>query len=145
MAGFVFLNTQGRIAGVTRVGLFVKLDDTGADGFIPAATLGDDYFRYDEASHALVGMRSGETHQLGDRVEVRLIEVAPMAGALRFELMTEGRMNKGTSSGGKRFSGAAKFKPRERAAKDGKPRDHSSSSPQTTFGPQGRKSKKKGR
>ena len=30
----------GRIGGVTRAGLFVKLDDTGADGFIPAATLG---------------------------------------------------------------------------------------------------------
>ena len=38
-----------RIAGVTRVGLFVRLNDTGADGFIPAATLGADYFRFDEA------------------------------------------------------------------------------------------------
>jgi ribonuclease R len=26
---------EGRISGVTRAGLFVKLDDTGADGFIP--------------------------------------------------------------------------------------------------------------
>ena len=41
---------EGHIAGVTRAGLFVKLDETGADGFVPAATLGDDYFRYDEAA-----------------------------------------------------------------------------------------------
>ena len=37
---------DGRISGVTRAGLFVKLDDTGADGFIPARTIGDEYFRY---------------------------------------------------------------------------------------------------
>ena len=29
---------EGRISGVTRAGLFVKLDETGADGFIPART-----------------------------------------------------------------------------------------------------------
>ena len=29
---------EGHISGVTRAGLFVKLDDTGADGFIPAGT-----------------------------------------------------------------------------------------------------------
>ena len=33
------------------------------------------------------------THRLGDRVTVRLVEAAPVAGALRFELLTEGRYN----------------------------------------------------
>ncbi|MBS7541433.1 ribonuclease R [Ancylobacter lacus] len=86
---------KGRIAGVTKAGLFVALDDTGADGFIPAATLGQDYYRYDEARHALIGERSGEAHQLGDRVEVRLVEAAPVAGALRFELLSEGHHIRG--------------------------------------------------
>ena len=83
---------SGRISGVTRAGLFVKLDDTGADGFVPARTLGADYFRYEEHAHAMVGSRSGEKHQLGDRVTVRLAEAAPVAGALRFELLSEGRI-----------------------------------------------------
>ena len=78
---------EGHISGVTRAGLFVKLDDTGADGFIPARTIGDEYFRYHEDRHALIGDRSGETHRLGDRVTVRLVEAAPVAGALRFELL----------------------------------------------------------
>jgi ribonuclease R len=82
---------EGHIAGVTRAGLFVKLDETGADGFIPARTLGRDYYRYEERSHALVGADTGETHRLGDRVTVRLAEAAPVAGALRFELLSEGR------------------------------------------------------
>ncbi|MEA2838067.1 MAG: ribonuclease [Bradyrhizobium sp.] len=83
---------QGRISGVTRAGLFVKLTDTGADGLIPIRTLGTEYFNYDEARHALVGSRSGAMHRLGDVVDVRLVEAAPVAGALRFELLSEGRV-----------------------------------------------------
>jgi ribonuclease R len=82
---------EGRISGVTRAGLFVKLADTGADGFIPAATIGADYYRYEEATHALTGERTGETYRLGDNVRVKLVEAAPVAGALRFELLSEGR------------------------------------------------------
>jgi ribonuclease R len=82
---------QGRISGVTRAGLFVKLTDTGADGLIPIRTLGSEYFNYDEARHALVGSRSGAMHRLGDVVDVRLVEAAPVAGALRFALLSEGR------------------------------------------------------
>ena len=76
---------------MTRSGLFVRLLESGADGFIPISTLGQEYFRYDEAHHAVVGSRSGEAHRLGDRVEVKLLEAAPVAGALRFELLSEGR------------------------------------------------------
>jgi ribonuclease R len=81
---------DGHISGVTRAGLFVKLDDTGADGFVPARTIGDEYFRYHENLHAMIGDQSGMTHRLGDRVTVRLVEAAPVAGALRFELLSEG-------------------------------------------------------
>jgi ribonuclease R len=83
---------QGRISGVTRAGLFVKLDDTGADGLVPIRTLGTEYFNYDEARHALVGSRSGAMHRLGDVVDVRLVEAVPIAGALRFELLSEGQV-----------------------------------------------------
>jgi ribonuclease R len=31
-------------------------------------------------------------HRLGDVVDVRLVEAAPVAGALRFELLSEGRV-----------------------------------------------------
>jgi len=83
---------RGRVSGVTRAGLFVKLDETGADGFVPISKLGSDYFAYDERRHAVIGQRSGEMHRLGDRVEVKLVEAAPLAGALRFELLSEGRI-----------------------------------------------------
>jgi len=85
----------GRIAGVTRAGLFVKLSDTGADGFVPAATLGDDYFRFEEANRAMVGTRTKETFRLGGEVKVRLVEAAPFAGALRFEIVRPGSESRG--------------------------------------------------
>jgi ribonuclease R len=96
---------QGRISGVTRAGLFVKLSDTGADGLIPIRTLGTEYFNYDETRHALVGSRSGAMHRLGDVVDVRLVEAAPVAGALRFELLSEGQViPRGRKRGGPKAS-----------------------------------------
>jgi len=80
-----------RISGVTRSGLFVRLADSGADGFIPAATIGEDFYRYEETAHALIGDRTGETYRLGDGVEVKLVEAVPTAGALRFEMISPGK------------------------------------------------------
>ncbi|MCP1969312.1 ribonuclease R [Bradyrhizobium elkanii] len=91
LADKVGASFQGRISGVTRSGLFVKLDDTGADGLIPIRTIGSEYFNYDETRHTLIGTRSGTMHRLGDVVDVRLVEAAPIAGALRFELLSDGQ------------------------------------------------------
>jgi ribonuclease R len=93
-----------RISGTTRAGLFVRLDDTGADGFVPAATM-NDYYRHDETARALVGDRTGDVYRLGDTVRVRLVEAVPSAGALRFEMLssgTPGGRDRGGPSGGRR-------------------------------------------
>ncbi len=87
---------QGRISGVTRSGLFVRLQGTGADGFIPISTIGREYFHFDEARKALIGEQSGETHQMGAVVTVRLIEAVPTAGALRFELISKSKTSSNT-------------------------------------------------
>ncbi|MBI4923401.1 MAG: ribonuclease R [Devosia nanyangense] len=97
LAGQIGAEFQGRISGVTRSGLFVRLTDTGADGFIPASTLGQDYYRFVEEMQAMVGDRTGETFRIGDTVSVRLLEAAPVAGALRFELLSEGSRGKPSS------------------------------------------------
>jgi ribonuclease R len=79
-----------RISGVTKSGLFVRLKETGADGFIPISTLGAEYFTYDEHARCLIGERSRQTFRLGDTVEVELVEAVPTAGALRFEMVSRG-------------------------------------------------------
>ncbi|MBU4435547.1 MAG: ribonuclease R [Alphaproteobacteria bacterium] len=79
---------NGRITGVTRFGLFVKLDETGADGLIPVSTLGQEFFVHDERMHALVGERTGKRWPLGLQVEVKLVEATPVTGGLLFEMLT---------------------------------------------------------
>jgi ribonuclease R len=79
----------GRITGVTRFGLFVRLKETGADGLVPIRTIGAEFFKHDERRHALIGERSGTAFALGDTVTVRLREAAPLTGGLRFELVDD--------------------------------------------------------
>jgi len=86
---------SGRINGVTKVGLFVTLRETGADGFVPISHLDDDYYHYHEEAHALVGETKGLTYQIGQKVKVKLVEALPVAGALRFEILSEGLPSEG--------------------------------------------------
>lgn len=79
----------GRITGVTRFGLFVRLDETGADGLIPVSSLGDEYFVHDDRTHALVGQRTGRRWPLGKTVEARLVEATPVTGGLVLEMLSE--------------------------------------------------------
>lgn len=82
---------KGRIAGVTKSGLFVRLQHIGADGFVPVSRLEDDYYVYDEAGHNLVGRSTGRGYRLGDEVTVRLTGIAPMAGSMQFDMVSEPR------------------------------------------------------
>jgi ribonuclease R len=80
---------EGRITGVTRFGLFVRLAETGADGLIPVSSLGGQFWIHDDRSHALVGEKSGERWRLGRMVSVRLLEATPITGGLLFEMLTD--------------------------------------------------------
>ena len=75
-----------RINGVTRAGLFITLDETGADGLIPIRTLPDDYYIHDEAHHSLKGRRWDRIYVLGDPVRVRLAEADTVTGSLIFAI-----------------------------------------------------------
>ncbi len=80
---------DGRITGVTRFGLFVRLTDTGADGLVPVSSLGGEFFVHDDRTHSLIGERSGSRWPLGMTVRVRLREATPVTGGLLFEMLSE--------------------------------------------------------
>ena len=83
---------EGAISGIARFGVFVKLDETGADGLVPISALGNEYFVHDPDAQTLTGERSRRVIGLGQRVTVRLAEAAPITGGLLFELLSvEGR------------------------------------------------------
>ena len=111
---------QARVSGVSRFGLFVALDDIGADGLIPIKTLANDYYIHDEAKHTLTGRNTGNTYRLGDSIEVMLKEATPITGGMLFEVLgssgTPGRRpdsgarKPGTKPAGKKAAGKRVFK-----------------------------------
>ncbi len=78
----------GQISGVQRFGVFVRLDETGADGLIPVRALGREYFNYDEDSQTLRGSETGLVLGIGQKVVVRLAEAVPVTGGLILELLS---------------------------------------------------------
>jgi ribonuclease R len=66
---------DGMIVNVRDFGFFVELDDFFIEGLAPVAALADDYYRFDERRHALVGRSGKRQFRLGDRVRVRVDKV----------------------------------------------------------------------
>ncbi|CAM4367781.1 ribonuclease R [Palleronia rufa] len=77
----------GRISGVQRFGLFVKLDGTGADGLIPMRALGGEYFHHDRDAQTIMGADSGRVFGIGQRVTVRIAEAVAATGGLVLDLL----------------------------------------------------------
>ncbi len=80
---------SGRISGVARFGLFIRLDETGADGIVPISSLPDDYYIHEEAKHRLIGRNSGRVYRLADRVTVKLLEADGMTGSTVFQILKD--------------------------------------------------------
>ncbi len=113
---------MARISGVTRFGIFITVDEVGADGLVPIKTLPQDYYIHDEERHLLRGRSNGIVYRLGDRVEVVLREVTPVTGGMLFEVMgtaEETRMagHKKTARPATRKSKPKKIKGKSRASR----------------------------
>ncbi len=87
MAQHVGASFPGRVTSVTRFGLFLSLDGTGADGLLPIRSLGQEFFRHEEGRQMLIGEHTGESFGLGDRLRVKLVEADAATGGLLFELV----------------------------------------------------------
>jgi len=111
---------EGRVSGIARFGVFVKLNETGADGLIPVRSLGAEYFNFDAQSQTLMGSNTGVLISIGRPVTVKLAEAAPGTGGLILELVSlDGKaMPRGpTRRGGKPVRGRARSKDKARKTK----------------------------
>lgn len=66
---------KGVVAGVTRFGLFVELQDLFVEGLLHINNLGNDFFHFDQAQQRLVGERTRKVYRLGDAIEVVVARV----------------------------------------------------------------------
>ncbi len=82
---------SGRVAGVTRSGLFVRLADTGADGFVPVSVAAGRLLQSRRGAARARGQAHRRDVQPRRRGRGAAVEAIPSAGALRFEMLSEGK------------------------------------------------------
>ncbi len=87
LAGQTGTVLEARVSGVTHFGLFVRLIATGADGLIPMAALGPDYWVHEEKAQMLVGRRTGMSYRLGQALKVRLDGAEGLTGRLQLSVI----------------------------------------------------------
>jgi len=105
----------GRISGIVKFGIFVKLDATGADGLIPVRSLGREFFHFDAESSTLMGAETGLMIGLGQRVTVKLASATPQTGGVELELLTLDGKEMPRGGGGGGYKGRGK-PPRRKAS-----------------------------
>ena len=84
MSAHIGATFTGRITGLARFGLFVTLDDSGADGLVPMHVLPRGDYRLDRQRHALVGKRTRTRFSLGQRLSLVLTDSDPIGAGLVF-------------------------------------------------------------
>ncbi len=87
----------GIITGVTGFGLFVALREIYVEGLIHISTLGEDYFHFDAQHYRIVGDRSKETFQLGDEIEIKVMNVNLDERKIDFERVPKGGQVRGAA------------------------------------------------
>lgn len=97
---------DGRVSGIAKFGLFVKLLETGADGIIPLSQLGREYWRYIERDGTLKGEDSGRLISVGMPCRVSLVDATAATGGLTLEMLElDGKPMPKSSSGKNRSRG----------------------------------------
>ena len=89
MADKIGAKFVGKVSSVTRFGLFILLDDSGADGLIPIRHIGQqlgERIQYDSSRQALIAQQADKNYGLGDAISVRLETADCVTGGLIFSL-----------------------------------------------------------
>jgi ribonuclease R len=79
---------SGRVAGITKFGVFVELDDIYIEGLVHMSNLPGDYYHFDDIRYRLIGEKTGILIKLNDEVVVRVLDVNPETKFIDFEMIT---------------------------------------------------------
>jgi ribonuclease R len=77
---------EGEITGAIPSGVFVRFEEV-FEGYVPARSLGGDYYELNALGTALEGRRSGRSYRLGDRLAVRVEKVERSEGKVELRDM----------------------------------------------------------
>lgn len=77
------------ITGFSNAGIFVRIEEIGAEGLIFMKTLPNDRYVLPENKLSLFGVRSKREFRLGDRIKAMLRKANPVTGGLTFRFYDE--------------------------------------------------------
>jgi ribonuclease R len=80
---------KGIVSGVAKWGLFVQIEENGAEGLVHISKLGEDYFKFTEKEYKIYGEKTGKSYRLGDEVMVKVDGVSLEEKKLDLGLVTE--------------------------------------------------------
>jgi ribonuclease R len=63
---------SGLVSGVTDFGIFVEIDNMGAEGMVRLADLNDDYYEFDAENYRVTGRKTGKIIGFGNEVKVKV-------------------------------------------------------------------------
>ena len=81
---------EGQITGVTRYGLFIRLNGTGAEGLLPIRMLPEDWYNIDKTGFSMIGERTSLQFRLGEIITVELTQAEQITGSLSFRFVKGG-------------------------------------------------------
>lgn len=126
------------ITGVEDYGFFARGVELPAEGRVPIQSLDDDRYRFDRASHSLMGNRRGNVFRLGDAVRVAIAHVdldARLLDLVFVDRPTKRKQDsskKKASAGEKRSPAKQKRKPSKRKKRPTAKTQKKKSSPRTS-------------
>ena len=86
-AGRIGERDMGVVSWISDLGAFVRLDATGAEGLIRMASLGNEWWDFDDVRLTLTGESTGTRVGLGCRVVVEVVSVNVLRGHLDLRLV----------------------------------------------------------
>jgi ribonuclease R len=66
---------EGYITGVAAFGLFIELIEHYVEGLVHVSSMADDYYRFVEQQHVMLGENTKKVYRLGDKVRVQVVRV----------------------------------------------------------------------
>ena len=98
MQQFLGEEFDGIISGVSAFGFWVETVAHKCEGLVSVRDLGAfDEFRHDEASYALVGMRTGKIFNMGDKIKIKVVAANLIKRQLDYEWVMEETKTKGNN------------------------------------------------
>lgn len=104
-----------KISGMSSAGIFVRIDNLGAEGLIPMSSLPNDTYALPSGNMELVGETTGRRFKFGDSLKVKLLEASPITGGLIFKYIDEEEGTDYIEKGGSFRGGFKKVRAQKKA------------------------------